>query len=121
MFAFLFLDSRGATGFDPGYSATNNDLATFGIITGAGLASLLLSRLLPRKWCIGWWLGWALLGPLAGISAAFTMLLLKSGGNLLFKSTVGRWVLAAILAVIGLVAVTLTKWTGAVRCSFRHS
>lgn len=55
-----------------------------------------------------------MLGPLAGMSIAMTMIMLKSGDNMLFGSEVGRWVLIALFGIIGLFGVSLTKWTGAV-------
>lgn len=110
----IFLSSSDAKGFKLQYSAADNDLSTFAIILGAGLFGFVLSRITPRKWYIGWWLGWAVLGPLAGMSVAMTMIMLKSGGNMLFSSMVGRWILIAAFGIIGLFAVSLTKWTGAV-------
>ena len=110
----FFCFYSGATGLKNSYSSTDNDLAIFGIIIGAGLFGFLLSRFLPRKWAAGWWLGWALLGPSAGLSVAFIMLMLKNGESLLIGTMAGRWTLVAILAIIGLAAVTMTKWIGAV-------
>lgn len=112
---------RGTTGFKESYSARDNDLAAFGIIVGAGLAGLLLSYLLPRKWACGWWLGWAFLGPLAGMSVAFAMMMMKGGEDLLIGNMAGRWILVALLALVGLAAVTMTKWIGAVSKSQSES
>lgn len=109
-----FSSYSDAKGFKLQYSAADNDLSIFAIILGAGLFGFVLSRITPRKWYIGWWLGWAVLGPLAGMSVAMTMIMLKSGDDMLFSSMVGRWILIAVCGVIGLFAVSLTKWTGAV-------
>jgi hypothetical protein len=77
-----FLSScSGNTGFSNSYSAADNDLVVFGIIIGVGLAALVLSLASPGKWYVGWWIGWAMLGPVAGLSVAFTMMFLKGGDH----------------------------------------
>ncbi|KAK9896378.1 hypothetical protein P389DRAFT_196470 [Cystobasidium minutum MCA 4210] len=111
--AAVVFNAIGANGFKSSYSATDNNLAAFAIILGAGIFGFGFSRLLPRKWYIGWWLGWALLGPIAGMSIAMTVIMLGGGDDMLFGSIVGRWILIAGLAIIGLIAVSSTKWTGA--------
>jgi hypothetical protein len=110
-----FLSScSGNTGFSNSYSAADNDLVVFGIIIGVGLAALVLSLASPGKWYVGWWIGWAMLGPVAGLSVAFTMMFLKGGEGLLVDSLVGRWIIIAFFGILGKLGVTLTKWRGAV-------
>lgn len=108
------IDCRGVGGFNSSFSDTNNDLALYGLVTGLGLAGVLFSVFLPKKWYAGWWLGWLFLGPLAGMSVAFTMMILKNGEGMLVDSLTGRWILIGVFAIIGLVSVVATKWRGAV-------
>lgn len=113
----LIFSHSGDRGINPSLSDSTNDLLIFVILLPISLVVSSFVLLLPLRTYIFWWSGWILLGPLAGVAVAWSILVLdgsEDGSDVLIANDAGAWTLTAALAGIGLGIVVATKWRGAV-------